>query len=112
MVEANDYGKRLIEKYGLRGSHFEVNAGWHGILETLIQDLIALGWDREVAQVKEKFSACRFYIGNGSHAIHDRIDVFEDQSAKTCEFCGQPGSTVGKYWIKTLCTKCAEGYTS
>jgi len=87
-----------------------VGPGWRDILERLVKDLPALGWTGEVSQVKEKFGGLRFYCeGDGEHKIYDRIFQAEDESFKTCEYCGAPGKTRGdRSWIKTLCDKCAE----
>lgn len=85
-----------------------VGSGWAEIIKNLMSDLDDLGWDGDVAQVKEKFGMLRFYIGEGSKEIHSRIYEAEELSGKTCEKCGKPGtSSSGKgFWIKTLCSKC------
>jgi hypothetical protein len=41
-----------------------VRKGWIPILDRLAEDLIALGWDRTLDQVKQKFGGLRFYIGS------------------------------------------------
>jgi hypothetical protein len=86
-----------------------VGPGWHGILERLVADLFALGWDGVVAQVKEKFGGLCFYIGGGSDAIFDRIDLATDESYRTCEDCGEPGHARDTGWVRTRCDRCAEG---
>jgi hypothetical protein len=86
-----------------------VGEGWHQLVEDLIDDLIKLGWNRSIHQVKEKFGGLRFYIGGGSDPIFDRIDIAEEESLKICENCGKPGMEHAKMgWIYTLCTVCAE----
>lgn len=82
-----------------------VGDGWAVILDDLIKDLEKLGWDGELYQVKEKFGGLRFYIGAGSDEVNSRIAQAEDESFKTCEDCGSPGTTSswGGYWIRTLC---------
>lgn len=47
------------------------------ILESLAKDLIKLGWDRKLRQVKIKFSELRFYIENSSEEIEERISKIE-----------------------------------
>ncbi len=56
---------------------FECGNGWFPLIKELIEDLIALGWDRKTCQVKEKFGGLRFYITSGSDAIYDRISQAE-----------------------------------
>jgi hypothetical protein len=80
-----------------------VGKGWSKILTSLIEDLFKLGWDGEVAQVKEKFGGLRFYIGAASQEVHDRIHEAENESYKTCEVCGAPGKLTNHGWIRTLC---------
>lgn len=83
---------------------FVVGSGWNLIIKNLIQDLIKLGWNKEVIQVKEKFGGLRFYINEGTDAIHERIGQAELESMKTCEITGKPGklrTDIG--WYRTLC---------
>jgi hypothetical protein len=83
---------------------FVVSPGWNLLIKNLIQDLINLGWDKEVIQVKEKFGGLRFYINEGTSEIHQRIAKAEIESMKTCEITGKPGklrNDIG--WYRTLC---------
>lgn len=83
---------------------FVVGSGWNLIIKNLIQDLIRLGWNKEVIQVKEKFGGLRFYINESTDAIHERIGQAELESMKTCEITGRPGklrNDIG--WYRTLC---------
>ena len=83
---------------------FQVSLGWNLIIKNLIQDLIKLGWNKEVIQVKEKFGGLRFYINEGTDEIHQRIGQAELESMKTCEITGRPGklrTDIG--WYRTLC---------
>ena len=34
---------------------FDVDEGWYELIKDLIDDLIKLGWNKQVCQVKEKF---------------------------------------------------------
>jgi len=83
---------------------FVVGSGWNLLIKNLIQDLIRLGWNKEVIQVKEKFGGLRFYINEGTDEIHQRIAQAELESMKTCEITGKPGkirTDIG--WHRTLC---------
>lgn len=94
--------EQLVSKYQLRWAHQpdqpypvdyygSVGAGWLPLVEELVIDLIELGWDRQVAQVKEKFGGLRFYIGVGSADIAATIDRAQERSFEICEECGRPG---------------------
>ena len=83
---------------------FACDSGWNELIKNLIEDLIALGWDKQTCQVKEKFGGLRFYINSGSNEIHDRIAKAENDSYNICEKCGEEGklrNDIG--WYLTLC---------
>jgi hypothetical protein len=88
---------------------FSVGPGWLGIIKRLIEDLIELGWDKQICQVKEKFGGLRFYINSGSEEIWHRIQLAESASYITCEKCGELGQVRGDGWITTLCEEHSEG---
>jgi hypothetical protein len=93
-----------------------VRKGWIPILDRLAEDLIALGWDRTLHQVKQKFGGLCFYTGRlpsaTFEAVRHRIDEAMAESRRTCEECGAPGRTapVGgpDGWVETLCPRCFE----
>ena len=87
---------------------FCIGNGWLGVVKSLIEDLIKLGWDKQICQVKEKFGGLRFYINSGSDEIHKRIIEAERKSHKVCEKCGEPGKSISGGWIVTLCEFHAE----
>jgi len=81
-----------------------VGPGWYLLIKELIEDLVELGWDREVCQVKEKFGGLRFYINAASDEVYDRISQAETESYETCEETGQPGKLrTDLGWWSTLC---------
>lgn len=83
---------------------FSVGNGWFLLIKELIEDLIALGWDKQTCQVKEKFAQLRFYINAGSDEIYDRISKAESDSYETCETCGEKGEVRRDLgWLFTLC---------
>lgn len=89
---------------------FEVDSGWYMLIKDLINDLIKLGWDKNVIQVKEKFGGLRFYIDEGSDEIYKRIRQSENDSYTICEICGQTGkirNDIG--WVLTLCDNHHQG---
>lgn len=83
----------ILARHGiaLPGCGARCGAGWLQLVERLIVDLIALGWDKRCDQIKEKFGTLRFYIGNGSEQIRERIREAEKESGSTCNQCGSPG---------------------
>jgi hypothetical protein len=110
-----------------------VRKGWIPILDRLAADLIVLGWDRTLDQVKQKFGGLRFYIGSrvvidihtgaalrtidlstgkraAAEAIAHRIAEATKESLTTCEECGAPARAApvgGEHgWIETLCPRC------
>jgi hypothetical protein len=83
---------------------FGVSNGWLGLIKEMMEDIIQMGWDKQVCQVKEKFGGLRFYINSASNEVHDRITQAEKLSYDVCETCGEPGklrNDIG--WYTTLC---------
>ena len=97
-----------------------VGLGWLPLLDELAKELIALGWNRKLGQVKEKFGGLRFYIGGDSEASADKINKIEacvcaaeQESYTICEDCGGEGSPRKSSWIRTLCDACNDSrYTN
>lgn len=98
-----------IVKSGINGREFNLAEimsgmeGWQEIVNSLYDDLVGLGWDKTILQIKEKFGGLRFYIDNGDDCMWHRIFEAEAQSFKTCILCGKPGAPTGPGWILTLC---------
>lgn len=83
---------------------FDVQVGWYPLIKNLIDELINLGWDKKVTQVKEKFGGLRFYINGGSDEMYNKITEAEKLSHETCELCGKKGELRTKIrWFTTLC---------
>ena len=82
---------------------FEVELGWFPLIKDLITDLIELGWNKEVCQVKEKFGGLRFYINDGSDEVFNRIHKAEKESLTICEITGKVGELRTNIpWFRTL----------
>lgn len=85
-----------------------VGPGWRLLVLKLIEDLLSIGWDAHVFQVKEKFGGLRFYASAMSNEGYDLIHKAEEQSYTICEECGEPGQVYRDGWWKTLCEKHAK----
>lgn len=82
---------------------FQCGPGWYNLIKNLIEDLIELGWNKEVCQVKEKFGGLRFYINEADSDIHSRILEAEVESYKICEESGLYGELRKDLgWWRTL----------
>lgn len=77
------------------------------IIAQLDRDIAGIAPAYEVHQIKEKFGGLRNYDGVGEAGFDPRIDALvaaaEQVAARTCEYCGAPGTARGGGWIKTLC---------
>jgi hypothetical protein len=98
----------LLDEGLYSGFDGTVGPGWIPLLDRLARDLLALGWDRDLHQVKEKFGALRFYVGQRTPAMDARIEAAEEESARICETCGRPGILAAEEtgWLLTLCKGC------
>lgn len=82
---------------------FEINNGWFGLVKELIEKCIALGWNKETCQIKEKFGGLRFYINSASDEVFEAINEAEEKSFKVCEVTGNPGELrTDLGWYRTL----------
>lgn len=89
--------------------YFAYDEGWYELTKNLIEELIAIGWDKRLAQAKEKFGGLRFYLDTYPENSHDIIHKYEDLSYKTCEKCGKDGVLRKSNWLLTLCDEHADG---
>jgi hypothetical protein len=79
----------------------DVGPGWKSIVDPLQE--YAKEHDFLIKQVKEKFGGLRFYSLADS-TLDKMVRDAEKESYKTCEICGEPGSTEGsKGWITVRC---------
>jgi hypothetical protein len=127
-ADVHDHG-RVPEQIPdhLRG----VGRGWHPLLTRLHEQLLVVSPAYSVQQVKEKYGALRVYLHTGllrqlalgntdwpgeeeaaRHKAEDDaamalVRAAEEESASTCESCGNPGRPRDTAWIKTLCDTCA-----
>lgn len=87
-----------------------VGEGWHQLLNDLFENMLKLGWDGDIDQVKEKFGALRIYISQSDENLYGLIEEAENQSLKICEKCGKRAkcSGWGTGWMKTLCEEHGE----
>ena len=85
--------QELLDRYGIKPPlcGASIHNGWLSLVERLIVDLIALGWDRDCQQIKEKFGGLRFYIGASTPEVRARIYAAEEEARVTCAVCGAPG---------------------
>ena len=88
---------------------FGVGEGWLHLIKDMIEELIALGWDKRLVQAKEKFGGLRFYLETYPEGAHELIIKYENMSHETCETCGIHGSPRKiSGWIHTLCDEHAK----
>lgn len=88
-----------------------VGQGWIPILDELVEKLTKLGWDKQFAQVKEKFGTLRVYLETyppeHREEYYALIRDAEERSATVCEDCGKPGKIRRERgWHRTLCDEC------
>lgn len=109
IITENPNKQKPQEPYELFG--IECGKGWNKLIIPILDyiDLYNSGHDDkiEIFQIKEKFGGLRIYTSFSTPELDQLIDDAEEQSFKTCEYCGSTenvSQTTG--WIKTLCRKC------
>lgn len=104
---------RLDRGYTLEEARAAVGPGWRELVERAWR--LAAG--RPISQVKEKMGALRVYVGEDRAAFYAAFRPLEDESLRTCEWCGRAGELRGRHyqeaiavhagrrlwWQKTLC---------
>lgn len=75
--------------------------GWESLAEPIVAAAEAAGVG--VDQIKEKFGGLRIYLDNGTDELYKLCDDAERESLKTCQECGQRGTTTTSGWRLTLC---------
>lgn len=126
-----EFAKRMEEKYPSMFSEpyggFCIGAGWWPIIEALCEQIDAYTkWRNntreallkdnphkhkipnavkpvKVAQIKEKFGGLRFYYDGGDDHISGMVRMAESWAGRSCEECGNVGTSRNGGWIKTLC---------
>ena len=105
--------KVLFDKHNLPTENADiywsqVDDGWIPLIDKLITDLLAMGWDGDAHQIKEKFGTLRFRVhGKLSEALRAEILKAEEvDSAHICEQCGAPGHLRSDPWQRTWCDAC------
>lgn len=83
----------------------ECNDGWLQLIKDCIEELIAIGWNKEICQIKEKFGGLRFYTNELPEGGDNIIQKYMELSKQICETCGDKGELRNLPWIQTLCDK-------
>ncbi|MEU7458263.1 hypothetical protein [Streptosporangium roseum] len=107
-----------------------IGPGWHPLLLRLHEELLAVSPSYSVQQVKEKYGTLCIYLltgllrhlhqgGDGWPEPHEAerykqeddaatllVRAAEQESARICESCGNPGQARQGPWIKILCDDC------
>jgi len=117
--------------------------GWYGLLVELFVDIDRMLDDRAaerfgVLQITERFAGLRVYwrlVARPSNAVdlfaargrclgtrrsdalfdrvRTRVNAATVQASRTCQVCGQPGSSGNsKGWMRTLCGGCSQAQSS
>lgn len=90
------------------------NDGWAELLTHLRADLARIDPGLVVRQVKQKGGTLSVWAEASApelaDAVHARITAAEDESGRTCERCGQPGTIRQRAdgWYQALCAQHAE----
>ena len=106
-ADRNKPETRSLMCYGI-----DIGDGWYDIMHRLCEEITKLDVSKKFRffQIKEKFGQLRIYGTDdnfGVKEIYDLISRAENESSKTCEYCGSVDEVKSSgRWIKTLCAKC------
>lgn len=106
MVQGSGHDRR----YGLSGVPAGCPRGWDALLERLDRALLDIEPAYEATQITSKFGGLRFRValntfGDRGTEAQSLIIAAEEESLRTCEMCGRPGSLHVDIhlWRATLC---------
>ena len=90
------------------GRGFSCEDGWFNLINRLCAKLQAAVDAGEIPQpvadqVKQKFGELRFYAWPKVPLTDSLIDAAREQSAVTCEICGEPGVLRWQNGVQTIC---------
>lgn len=92
--------------------------GWIGLINGLcgdIEEILAVeSIELEVFQIKEKFGALRFYIGNDNsecEKIVELVRIAQTASSRLCMDCGAEASTTQPCLSRRRCVDCEVSQT-
>jgi len=94
----------------------ECGKGWYKLIEPILKYVEEYNKDKEkenqieFLQIKEKWGGLRIYTNFGTKELFELIDNAEEESFKTCEFCGSE-ENVGcteNGWYSTVCLDCVK----
>jgi hypothetical protein len=86
---------------------FQCGSGWFPLLYNLSQRIVMMSPAARASCVKEKFGTLSFYTHGALDVAWEAIEVAEQLSECTCEWCGQPGASQTQHgWLSTRCASC------
>lgn len=86
---------------------FYIGEGWYAPVMAALAMMILAGWDRRLAQVKQKFGGLRLYIEEASDEVNEIVCVTEELCNTLCENCGAPHGLTIPLSGSALCPKCS-----
>lgn len=95
-------------------SRTAIDAGWVDLVMEAFDELIKVGWNKQLSQCKQKFGLLRIYLASqGDRDKTDMMNVvakYETKSASICEKCGVKGASrdTNDPWISTSCKSCQQ----
>jgi hypothetical protein len=101
-------GEDILTQYDIATPKlgFGIPQGWTYIVKTLVRDLIALGWDKDLVQVKQKFGGLRFYIGKSNETLDNVIQQAESACSSACYQCGEFAKETASVFDDKYCESC------
>ena len=91
-------GYDLYKLAELNGSRVEFSDGWKNLVLDLFRELDAVGWNRRVTMMKEKWGGLQFAFRRNldkklanEKKLFEIVEKYERKSLETCHLCGKPG---------------------
>lgn len=111
-AKQKELDEAILKKHGIDSltyPMFECPPGWCQIVDRALGDMINMGWDKRLAQVKQKFCELRIYYDcrpEQRDFLEAVVERAEREAAVTCEVCGEPRRLVGPKSGRGECVDC------
>jgi hypothetical protein len=91
---------------------FGIGGGWLPLVEETLRKLIEMGWNRHLAQVKQKFGQLCIYTGPLTPEMKQVVKEACKKADMICEECGKPHGLKVPLSGLAICKECEEEYTA
>lgn len=96
-IQCEDGWYDIVDRLSAKLEHELVSLAKSGVAESALPRPVL---------VKEKYGTLRFHLDQPTPSMRDAIEAAQQESATTCEMCGEPGMMRQGTWLRVRCDEC------